>query len=121
MEDGANYQAKAVLAWIKGHDVMFDTTVGRWVNGREQGYVLSKTISLGKGKGINQLNIAFFEHRNSDSICAVKWKQVSTNTINIDTAEFEEVYKNKWDVSYTVSRGEIVKMAEWIMAEFIIF
>jgi len=129
--DGANRQAQAVLAFVqyligdgieeswndefKCYDA--DIEVARWENCREQGYILS----LRSPKyGQNQLNIAFFEHRNTDSICAIKWHQWSLNSLNIDTAEFgEECYSNKWETSYDVSYGEAYKMADWIRDQLI--
>lgn len=67
---------------------------------------------------IKQLNIAFFEHRNSDDICAVKWEQVSINGINMDNAQFGEAYKTKYDVSHSVGHGECRAMADWITKQF---
>jgi hypothetical protein len=64
--------------------------------------------------GPKQLNIAFFEHRNSDSICAVKWEEITMNSPTINTANFGDVYKDKYDVSHSVGYGKILEMAEWI-------
>lgn len=126
--DGANYQAQAVLAlltrvtiessWSK-ENKKYDAnpTVARWENCREQGYV----ISLRSKDYKRQLNIIFFEHRNSDSICAVKWEQVTLNSPNIDSAVFGDVYKSKYDTSFEAGWGEIKKMADWIENELISF
>lgn len=124
-DDGANYQAQAVLAMLKGFGNIeqswddnskrysAEVKVSRWENCREQGYVVCLT-----GKGYNrQLNIAFFEHRNSDSICAVKWEQTTINAPTIDTAQFGDVYKDKYDVSKSVGYGKIMEMTEWITKE----
>ena len=123
LEDGANYQARATLMFLqrdadieeswndewKRYDA--EIQVARWENCREQGYIISMRSKDYK----RQINIAFFEHRNSDQICAVKWKQCSTNSLTIETADFGgEVYKDKWDTSFGVGYGEITKMAEWI-------
>ena len=90
-------------------------TIARWENCREQGYIVSMR-SLDYSR---QLHIAFFEHRNSDSICAVKWEQTSLNTLTIDTAIFgDEVYKDKYDVSKSVTWGQVKEMADWIIAQF---
>jgi hypothetical protein len=124
--DGANHQARAVLAMLQGTDCLVENSwnaghrkydaepkVARWENCREQGYVISlRTKDFKK-----QLNIAFFEHRNSDSICAVKWEQSTLNSPTIDTAEFGDVYKDKYDTSHDVGYGEVMKMAEWIKHE----
>ncbi len=120
--DGAGYQARAVLAFLSGHDGIEESwetseyrarpSVARWHNCREQGYVVSMR---GAGDTPDQLNIAFFEHRNSDDICAVEWEQWTMNPPNIDTAQFGSgVYRDKYDVSYSVRYGNAHKMADWI-------
>lgn len=104
--DGADFQARAVLMLLQGicHE---DVKVGRWENCREQGYVVSRGHDP-------QVNVAFFTHRNSDQLCAVKWQQSSVNTLNIRTANFGDTYLDKWDVSHSVGYGQIQEMAEWI-------
>jgi len=124
MNDGANYQAQAVLACLrwrtiedswKGHEYTANVEVARWENCREQGYV----AMLKTGKDYEQLNIAWFEHRNSDQICAVKWEQNTINAPTIDTADFKgKVYKDKYDVSHLVGCDQFVEMADWIWEQF---
>ena len=60
------------------------------------------------------LTIAFYEHRNSDEICAIKWLQNTMNPPTIDTAKFGDIYKDKYDVSHSVSHGQAADMADWI-------
>ncbi len=91
--------------------------VSRWENCREQGYVV---WMRNEGRS-NQINIAFYEHRNSDSICAIRWEQITINAPTIDTAKFGDVYKDKYDVSKTVDVGRADEMASWIMDELISF
>lgn len=126
LDDGANFQAQAVLAFVRsGCDIEESWSdkfkkyeakikVGRWENCREQGYVLSMLTRNYK----KQLNIAFFEHRNSDDIEAVKWEQTSINSLTIDTAKFGEIYKDKYDTSFSARCGEISKMSDWIIEQF---
>lgn len=112
IQDGAGHQARAVLMALQGRisdTEGKDTTVARWENCREQGYIVMSSDKAGK-----QLNIAFFEHRNSDAIHALKWLQSTLNTPTIDSAEFGDLYKDKWDTSHSVDGGEYQKMAEWI-------
>lgn len=128
-DDGANRQAQAALAYFqyligdgieeswKINRYNADIRVARWENCREQGYVLMlRTNDYSK-----QLNIAFFEHRNSDGLCAVKWEQRTMNSPTIDTANFGEAYTNKNAVSFGVKHSEVVKMAEYLCNEFINF
>jgi len=127
LQDGADAQSQAVLAMLKQNPDIEDSwnsenkyyeaiiNLGRWSNCREQGYIVSLRNSNHK-----KLNIAFFEHRNSDSIVAIKWVQCSMNMITIETAKFPEgVYGDKWELEYSVGYGEIVKMAEWIKSELV--
>lgn len=129
--DGANEQAQATLCALKYYvgdgieesycektnKYLAEINVARWENCREQGYI----VSLRTKDRSKQLNIAFFEHRNTDSICAIKWEQTSTNSLTIDTAQFGDVYKDKYDVSFDVGYGEFLKMASWINEQFIDF
>lgn len=126
MQDGANYQARAVLAFLQVNDgieaswndklMCYESNIdiARWENCREQGYIVSMRDKTHK----KQLNIIFFEHRNGDSICAVKWKQMSMNSLTIDTAKFGNIYKDKYDTSYDVGHGEVFQMATWIWQQF---
>lgn len=111
LQDGANHQAQSVISFLKGNCNQ-NINVARWENYREQGYILSLYHEK------RQLNIIVFEHRNSDSICAVKWEQLEMNSITIETAKFGEVYKTKYDISFEVSYGQILLMVEWINEEF---
>jgi len=125
-DDGACATARAVLAYLSNcnveesynsdlHRYDAEISVARWENCREQGYVLS-LYSVGYRK---QLNIAFFEHRNSDNICAVKWEQKTVNSPTIDTAKFgDDLYNDKWDVSKSLSFNQAYEMADWIFQQF---
>lgn len=126
LNDGAHAQAKAVLAYLGRGDGMeiswdkesgrylADFGVARWYNGREQGYI----VTLKSKNHKKQLNIAFFEHRNSDVIVAIRWEQYTVNFPTIETAKFGDVYKNKYDVSKEVENGQVLKMANWIEEQF---
>ena len=127
MQDGANYQARAVLCCLQQNDgiesswseilgcYMAEIKVGRWENGREQGYVVS-LFSSGR-----QLNIAWFEHRNSDSIHAVKWEQFTTNSPTIESANFGDVYKDKYSTSHNVKCWQFQEMADWVWGQLVEF
>ena len=124
-DDGANKQAQGVLAilqYIMGSGIedswdkkwkryRADVWLARWENCREQGYVVSLSA-----ENMNTLHIAWFEHRNSDSIHAIKWHQKCLiNSPTIDTADFgDECYSNKYDTSFDVHPHEVATMAEWI-------
>lgn len=115
-------QAKAVRAYLELYDGVEPSWseaqheyepvhIAQWHNGRERGFVV-----MFRNKRQEQLNVAFFEHRNSDNICALAWEQWTLNPPTIESADFGgKVYKDKYDVSYSVSVGEAKKMADWIM------
>ena len=121
-EDGACAQAKAVRAYLAMRDGIEESwsaewrryqaepKISRWENGREQGYV----VWMKGVKHNRQINIAFFEHRNSDEICAIEWEQLTMNAPTIDSAVFGEIYKDKYDVSHRVGPGLPMEMADWI-------
>jgi len=127
MSDGACPAARAVLGIMSRFSIeesyqdgnyQASIEVARWENCREQGYVLM----LSTKDYSKQLNIAFFEHRNSDQICAIKWEQRTMNAPTIETAEFGgQCYEDKWDTSHEVKYNEHYKMAEWIEEELTVF
>jgi hypothetical protein len=115
-----NHQAKAVLAYLEMYDGVEPSwdqdakfyqgvNLAEWHNGRERGYVVMFTNPKRE-----QLNIAFFEHRNSDRICALAWVQNTLNPPTIETAKFGDLYKDKYDVSHSANVGEAMAMADWI-------
>ena len=121
-QDGAHPQSRAVLAYLQHDDgieeswsdeherYMAEPKVARWENCREQGYV----VSMRSKDYSRQINIAFFEHRNTDAIAAVKWEQITLNSPTIGTAEFGNIYKDKYDVSHYEDYGKATEMADWI-------
>lgn len=92
MNDGANWQAQMVRAYIKGHytsairesylknigEYLIPIQIGRYENCREQGYVFTICFA---GK---QRNYAVYEHRNSDRLCVLISNTLTLNTPNID-------------------------------------
>lgn len=124
LDDGANWQAQAVLAYLRYHldatsivSRLTDTKdwkkvhfpcveVGRFENFREQGYVLMVTF---KGK---RRNYAFFEHRNSDELVVFISDKFTLNTPSI-----EDIYgeRGKYDYDMCFEYGQIVKCAEDII------
>lgn len=122
--DNVNWQAHGVLACLRMYDgleasyskkeqkYLAAPEVNPWFNGRERGYV----ISMRTGDFREQINIAFFEHRNSDTICAVLFEGTFMNppTIN-DIPKTHPFYESKWNYDHGVSVGEFMKMSEWII------
>lgn len=122
--DNINWQAHGVLAAIRrldGLECSWDTQqsrylaepeVNQWFNGRERGYV----ITLRSGDYRRKFHIAFFEHRNSDSICAVAFEQTGINPPTIhDIPKDHPYHESKWEYDFSVGCGEFLKMADWII------
>lgn len=124
MHDGANWQAQAVLAylrvtknnaidetWIK-ENKCYDASVkvGRYENYREQGYIFSVRY---KGE---QRNYAVYEHRNSDQLCVVVFDGATINTPTNDML-FEAMGDNKWNYTKAFDFGEIVPCGNYIIED----
>jgi hypothetical protein len=125
--DGAQPQAAAVLAYLRQHDgiecswskenkrYMSEPEVNRWHNCREQGYVISMRTPNSK-----QINIAFFEHRNSDAICALVFEAFTLNPPTLSDIP-ENVYKDKWVTTHNVGYGKAAQMADLIIKQLSTF
>lgn len=110
INDGANWQAQGVFAYLKGikpYGMCIDVT--RYENCREQGYIFYAS------KGGKQMNVAVYEHRNSDTLCIVAFE------CSPHLPSREEVWENmndKWDVTKSFNGGEIKECAECILDIF---
>ena len=126
LNDGANWQAQAVLAYIRGNiirledfvkyenkdkNLFYKARVGRYENCREQGYVFS--IQVGYG---NDRHYAVYEHRNSDTLCVLISNGLCMNTPN---GKFmwndRDENASKYDYNKRFDCGDIVKCGEWII------
>lgn len=86
--------------------------VAPWYNGRERGIVVYMTNS----DYSDQLNIAIYEHRNSDDICVIAWNQKTFNPPTLDGIP-DGVFKDKWDVTKSWSYNEAVEVAAWVVKQ----
>ena len=125
MHDGANWQAQAVLAYMRGHIFQVEdevkkkddwgmSFVGRYENCREQGYVFSIKV------GLEQRHYAVYEHRNSDRICVL-----ISDGVCMDTPNVEFMWKDrgenatKYDYNKDFRCGDIVECGEWIIYDML--
>ena len=136
LDDGANWQAQAVLAYIRCNtstavgetfraetmDYAVKINVGRYENCREQGYVFSIDF-IGEEKGTKerkhyQRNYAVYEHRNSDSIIVLISNATTINTPNID-AMWADKGENpsKYDYDKSFDNGNIIDCAKYILSD----
>ena len=115
MNDGANWQAQSVLAYIRStwvylkyaSDKPVSINVGRFENCREQGYVFTLHVDGKQAK-----HYAVYEHRNSDELIVLKQDGLSMNTPSV---EFMFGGKGKYDYDKSFECGEIVPCGAWIM------
>lgn len=124
--DGANWQAVGVMAYLRNRameDVLNDELrkwenkigkwfieIGRFENFREQGYI----VSFSNMKLLKQINYCFYEHRNSDELCVVRFE--SDYTINTPTNQMVfDVMKDKYDTTKEFCCGEILNCGRWIV------
>ena len=136
MEDGANWQAQAVLAFIRSHTCMaiektynekyndygVTISVGRYENCREQGYVF--TINFvgedreTKKRHFYQRNYAVYEHRNSDKLIVL-----ISNTHTINTPGIDDMWKDKgencskFDYDKSFHCGEIIECSVYVLED----
>ena len=121
---GINNQAIAVLSFMENFtpdfvgsifNVRFETKP--WYNGREKGIVISMIVNFNK-----TIHIAFFEHRNSDRLCCLKWITDTPyyNHPLDDSDVYTKAYKNgdKYSVDASFNYGGILPCAEFIYDEF---
>lgn len=121
INDGANKQAQAVLCYFEPErEFLFkdgryqEYRLGRFENCREQGYTLSLTKKFPEC-----LNISFFEHRNSDSIVAIKYMGQFMNSPTVDEAIKAGAWAGgKFDTDHSVKYGQAEEMAQWIEDQF---
>ena len=124
--DGANWQAQAVLAYLRWdnseillktwsdnyHRYMATLKVERYENGREQGYVF--TIEYNG----NQRHYAVYEHRNSDALIVLIANGFSMNTPNVDFMWKEHADENghtsKYDYDKSFGWAEITKCCDFL-------
>lgn len=115
LEDGANWQAQSVLAYLKRLiPSSFNIEVTRYDNCREQGYIFFCRKNV--GREVYQKNVAVYEHRNSDALCIVVFDKVTFNDpINSDVWEN---MKDKYDTTESFSYGSIVECGNCIFDIF---
>lgn len=133
LADGANWQARAVLACLQSRVFQFNdffwslnrerkekeetpiyyrTAIGRYENCREQGYVFTFQI------GGNARHYAVYEHRNSDYICVLIADGLYGDTPNVDfmwKPKGENATKYDYDKGF--SCGEVLKCANFIIED----
>ena len=130
MNDGANWQSQAVLAYVRAYvyqieDTLeygkhkgvfnyFSSRVGRYENCREQGYVFSIQV------GMNERHYAVYEHRNSDNLIVLISEGLNLNTPSVDFM-WKDKGENasKYDYDKEFPYGDIVRCGGWIIDDML--
>lgn len=122
MNDGANWQAQAVLAFMRAaKDNAINKTwdeerrcydarvgVGRYENCREQGYIFSVSYKN------EQRNYCVYEHRNSDQLCVVVFDGVTINTPTLEMV-CNAMGDSKWNYTKAFPCGQIMACGDYIL------
>jgi hypothetical protein len=113
--DGANFQAKSVLAAVQYLSYNLEGwKVTRWDNCREQGYTIYKNI-WGEGLTSNQLNITFCEYRNSDDIIVYVWYKRTFNAPVLDDINDPETKTWMDHITKSFNTLEVKETSEYII------
>ena len=139
LNDGANWQAQCVLAYLRAYienafwetadkysgtqkelfvkeikDNFIRMSVGRFENCREQGYVFTLHYRKKNGDRMipEQEHYGVFEHRNTDDIVVF-----ISNTFTINTPNISEIYngRDKYGYDACFGWGKVVKCGDWII------
>lgn len=94
------YQADAIFALLQTFEINGNLWIECFDNCREQGYVI-------KGIGLNDMNIAFTENRNSDNLVVYVYRQTKFPSNLPD--------ENEWNDKKYFSYNEQYKCAEYIV------
>lgn len=87
-----------------------------YCNCREQGFVLS--LEAWDGAIPEQIHYAFYDHRNSDSLCVVKWTGTINITGGVTPADFPEgVFEKKNDYIKSWNYMNIAGVLDWFKEE----
>lgn len=130
MNDGANWQARGVLACIVGNMECIkyppevweyenierptaypfvEIVVGRFENCREQGYVFTL-----RDCGRQLMHYAVYEHRNSDNLIVLI---SDVKTVNTPTPDQMFNGRGKYDYNKSFSCGQMLECAKWILED----
>ena len=128
MYDGADWQSKAVLAFLQAHyetmlngvylgnyqyDAMIRANRYENVGGRENGYVVSVIYRWKKQK-----TIAFYEHRNVDNLYVIhKDGYIGLDNPNPNWLYNDKDYPTKYDKDKEFKYGQILECGTYIMKE----
>lgn len=114
---GMNTQAWLLMQYLSDQEIELPVShflmTRPYCNCREMGFVVQ--LHRPKGKPINW---AFFEHRNSDSLCCLKWEGTTPVDGSVPVSCVpESVYPDKYAITKSWSYLAIGEAAMWLGEE----
>lgn len=109
INDGANWQAQAVLAYVRSNldlPKSYNVLVGRYENCREQGYIFTLCNDY-----MQLLHIAVYEHRNVDNLIIKTFRGQFVNTPRAEDLKMED----KWDYDTSFDYGKILECGKEVV------
>lgn len=109
VNDGANWQAQCVLAYVRSHldlPESYRVLVGRYENCREQGYIFTLCKDY-----MQILHIAVYEHRNVDSLVIKTFRGQFSNTPRAEDLKME----NKYDYDEDFPCGSVIDCGKMVV------
>lgn len=82
-----------------------------YMNARERGFVLE----IRQGIGHDPVCLAFFEHRNSDALCCIRWTPTFPRWSYSAEDIPESVYPDKWSVTKSWDYMDLTGAYEYVL------
>ena len=82
-----------------------------YMNARERGFVLE----IRQGIGCDPVCLAFFEHRNSDALCCIRWTPTFPRWSYSAEDIPEEIYPDKWTVTRSWGHMDLKGAGEYVL------
>ena len=82
-----------------------------YMNGRERGFVLE----MRQGIGQDAVCLAFFEHRNSDALCCIRWQSAQYEHCYTASDIPDSVYPDKWSVTKSWDYMDLVGASKYVL------
>lgn len=113
---GMNTQAHELLQRLSDEIITTEVflTTSPYCNGREMGFVVSAMAT----KYTPQTNFAFYEHRNCDQLCVLKWEGNTSIHGAVTHDQIPEgIFPNKWACTAQWSYGNYDDIIDWLKGE----
>jgi hypothetical protein len=121
---GINRQVAVLLEALSTAEIEIETPGWFWIttmpygNCRERGFVLTFRCENGEAE-----NIVFFEHRNSDQLCAIRWRGLPPISCAARYDDIpEENYRDKYDIKLSwpyMAINEAVRYVHGMIKEIV--